>query len=384
MDKILRKIKPSKEEEKRVERLILPVLADIKNSDIKAIVGGSFAKDTWLSGIHDIDIFVKFNYKKFRGKSDKLADILEKKIKKLKPVRLHGSRDYFQLNRGNITFEIVPILDIKKASQAINITDISPLHALWVKKHKLQDEIRLVKTFAKAQHVYGAETHIMGFSGYVLEILTIYYGSFMNFILGVSKWKDKTVIDPERLLSNPLKELNKAKTESPLILVDPVDKTRNAAAVLSKDRYYKLIDAAKKFLNTPSDKFFELKEETIPKNAISIEIKVSKGKSDVVAGKLYSLFKKIKRQLILKGFKIKKSGFIFKDRAIFWFIFKKEKLPKFKDVKGPPLKMKKHVERFKKKHKKSFIKGNYIYTKEKRMFSDAEKFLKYLIRKFKK
>jgi len=381
---ILKKIKPSHEMTKEIKKLANEFIKKIKIKGTKTVLGGSLEKGTWLNGMHDIDIFVKFNYKRFKSKSEKISDILEKNIKKLKTVRLHGSRDYFQVKKGRFTIEIVPILNIKKATQAVNITDISPLHAAWVKKHKLQDEIRLTKVFAIAQHVYGAETHIRGFSGYVLEILTIYYGSFMKFIIGVAKWKKQTVIDPEKNLKNPLKELNESKIQSRLVLVDPVDKRRNAAAVLSAENYNKLILAAKSFLKNPSERYFKVKEEKIPADATSVIIKTSKGKADIIAGKLYSLFNKIKVQLELEGFKIKKAGFNCNERAVFWFVFKAKRLSKYEEIRGPPLNLKKHVERFKARHKKVTIRNNFIYATEKRKFEDAKRFIIYIINCYKK
>ena len=88
---------------------------------------------------------------KFKDKSDKLSDILQKFLKKsFKITRLHGSRDYFQIRQGKFTFEIVPILDIKRAEQAENITDVSPLHSNFVLRHKkLIDEMRLTKQFLR-------------------------------------------------------------------------------------------------------------------------------------------------------------------------------------------------------------------------------------------
>ena len=47
---------------------------------------------------YDVDIYVKFNYQKFKDNeniSEILYKILKKKFKKV--VRLHGSRDYFQI-----------------------------------------------------------------------------------------------------------------------------------------------------------------------------------------------------------------------------------------------------------------------------------------------
>ena len=71
------------------------------------------------------------------------------------------------------------------------------------------------------------------------------------------KWTNKTIIDIEKHYkteSQILKHLNKSKQISPLIIVDPVQKQRNAAAALSKNSLIKFQTAAKKFLNNPNKK----------------------------------------------------------------------------------------------------------------------------------
>ena len=372
MQNVLDKIKPSKEEIKKLNKIVNEILSKIDIEDTKAILGGSGAKGTWLKNTHDIDVFVKFNYQKYKNKSDKISQILEKNLKsKFKIAKLHGSRDYFQIKKDNITFEIVPILDIKNANQAKNITDVSPLHAKWVKKHNHQDEILLTKAFARAQKVYGAETHIKGFSGYVLEILTIYYGSFKNLVNKISKWKERTIIDIEKHHKNPLKELNKSKLQSPLILIDPVDKSRNAAAVLSKEKYDLFIKSCKNLPKNPTIKDFTEKQSKIPKSTIKIKFS-TKGKKDVIGGKLYSAFEKLKKQLILNDFKIKKSGFILEENAVMWIKLVNNTLSKYHEIRGPPILNKKHLQRFKEKHKKAYTKDGISYAKEKRKFTRAK------------
>src|SRR3989338_691911 len=157
---VLGLIKPTKKEEEEVRENVDDILSKINKNlkNARAILGGSGEKGTWLKEAHDADIFVLFDYKKYKDKSDKLSDMLEKHLKNKfsKIIRLHGSRDYFQIKQKGFTFEIIPILAIKKAEQAKNITDISPLHSLWVKKHKkLADDMRLAKQFCKAADVYG-------------------------------------------------------------------------------------------------------------------------------------------------------------------------------------------------------------------------------------
>src|SRR3989344_8138225 len=219
LKEVLLEIKPSKEKEKEVNAKINLFLNNLNKGLVgaKAVLGGSGAKGTWLSNIHDADIFAQFDYNKFKDKSDEISDILEKHLKKkFKNIeRLHGSRDYYQIKYGEFTFEIIPVLKITKASQAMNITDVSLLHADWVRKHKkYADDIRLMKQFCKAQKVYGAESYIKGFSGYICEILVIYYKGFMNAIRAAAKWNEREIIDAEKYYKNRndvLFNLNKSK-----------------------------------------------------------------------------------------------------------------------------------------------------------------------------
>ena len=380
MRDVLHSLKPTKKEEIVIKKYIKEVLNTIKIKDAQAVVGGSFAKKTWLRGNCDIDIFVQFDYKKYKDKSRQISDILEKSLKKLYPERLHGSRDYFRVKRGAYIFEIVPILKITKAEQAVNITDVSPLHTQWVKKHHNEDEIRLSKAFARAQDVYGAESYLHGFSGYVLEVLTIHYGSFLKFMKAASQWKQQTIIDSERLLHNPLLELNNAKIQSPLILVDPVDRMRNAAAALSREKYHLFIQKCKAYLKKPNQRSFLVKKKIIPKGAIAFAFPLSKKKS--VAGTYFSLFNKLKRQLILEGFVLKKSDFVVEDSLILWFLFQREQLSEFIERRGPPVSAKEHVKRFRKKHREVYVKRGVLYAREKRTYVSARTFLEHLLKTY--
>lgn len=373
LKEILKGIKPDKKEEKQIKDSISEILLKLKKLKLNTVLGGSSAKNTWLRGNHDVDIFVKF-----KTKEKDISKILEKKLKKeFKIEKVHGSRDYFRIKKNNFIFEIIPILDIKKASEAENITDVSPLHTKWVQKHKKYvDEIRLSKAFAKAQNIYGAESYIKGFSGYVLEILTIHYKGFTNLIKNASKWKDKVIIDTEKLLKNPLLELNASKIQSPLIVVDPVDKNRNASAVLSKENFEKFKKVCKIFLKKPNKNYFVEKEEEIPKDAVIIKFKTPKGKEDIVGAKIVKKLEFLVKKLNEEGFKVLKYGWKW-DR--YWFKVKNKTLDKLKEVQGPPLNLEKHVMRFKKAHKNTYVKNNRLYSKVNRKYYDAKKFLNSLI-----
>lgn len=77
---VLKEIKPDRKQEKQVRDITKEVLSKIKIRDAKAILGGSGAKGTWLRNAYDIDIYVKFNYKKYIDKD--ISKILGKTLKK--------------------------------------------------------------------------------------------------------------------------------------------------------------------------------------------------------------------------------------------------------------------------------------------------------------
>jgi len=379
---ILSKIKPSLREKFFIEKITNEFLDKLKRiKTINPIVGGSISKDTWLKGTNEVDIFAKFNYNKFRNKSDKISGILYKELKKLFKIKLvHGSRDYFHIYYKDILFEIVPILDIKKPEQAKNVTDLSPLHINIVKKFpKLKDEIRLLKAFCKSNLLYGAESYISGFSGYALEVLVIYYKSFKNTLKNSVKWEPKIVVDFNKKLKNPLLELNPSKTVSPLIIIDPVDNTRNITSSLSMENFNKFIKLAKLYLKNPSEKFFG-KKTKIPKNSLVLEIVPLNGKKDVVGSKIVKLINFIKNESNKFGFKISQNSWSWDKEVLVWYKVKNKKISNYFIHKGPPEDNIENVKKFKQKYKNVFVKNKIYYTKIKRDVTNINDFIKNLIK----
>jgi tRNA nucleotidyltransferase (CCA-adding enzyme) len=218
--------------DKAVGEFCLNLDKKLKKKKIKAeiFIGGSLAKNTLVKkDKYDVDIFVRFDLK---YKDEEISKLLGKVLGK-KSRKIHGSRDYYQIIVNDIIIEVVPVMKIKKPEQAQNITDLSYFHVSYVlgklsKNNKLAKEIILAKTFCYAQGCYGAESYIHGFSGYALELLICHYGSFLNFVKAMSKSKkDKIIIDDSKFYKNKneiLRDLNKSKRQSPIILIDPTFK----------------------------------------------------------------------------------------------------------------------------------------------------------------
>ncbi|OGM02542.1 hypothetical protein A3K72_01995, partial [Candidatus Woesearchaeota archaeon RBG_13_36_6] len=370
LSQVIKKHKLDVKEQKLLRGEIDTVLKKI-NSELskkrikaKAVLGGSAAKGTMLRGDFDVDLFVKFDYS---YKERNLSDLLEKALKYFKPKRVQGSRDYFQFILKKINYEVVPVLNIKDHKQAVNVTDASPLHVDWVKRYlrkdpKLLDQIILTKVFLKANKLYGAESYIRGFSGHVVDILTINYNGFLTLLKASQEWKPNEVIDPEK--HNTAKQLNKSKL-GPLIIIDPVQPNRNAASALSFTNFGEFKRIAKEFLKNPCIKFFEkqkitiaeLKQKAGKNKLIVLNVTPLKGKEDVVGAKLLKTYKYIEKQLRKNEFTVLEYNWEWDkaSKAMFWYILDSEILPMFREHMGPPLHEKQHVKAFEKQYKETYV-----------------------------
>jgi len=325
-----------------------------------AVLGGSWAKGTYLPGDHDIDIFVKFspNY------DDKeLSPLLGKTLQTLgKAERIKGSRDYYQLRKQGFIFEIVPVINITTPREARNVTDVSPFHVDYVKKKiatqpSLADEIRLTKQFCKAAKVYGAESYINGFSGHVIDLLIIHYGSFINLLRAATTWQPQVIIDIEG--KGNINKLNKAKRTGPLIIIDPIQPERNAAAALTHQPFNTFKERAQQFLTNPSQEYFTItlltKEHVAQQHPhqpfICYELYPLKGSKDVAGTKLLKAHEHIVKQAQQQGFTIIDEGFEFNgEKATAYIVVENEPLPPLRKHVGPPLTEKEDCERFTQAH----------------------------------
>jgi tRNA nucleotidyltransferase (CCA-adding enzyme) len=390
---VLAGIKPAQDERQAVLATVKAFVGKLQQQlakrriKAKVILGGSFAKDTWLAGDYDVDLFVAFDPKKHAGAD--LSELLAKALASWKPERLHGSRDYFWV-RGDVRFEIVPVLGIRKPSESRNVTDFSPLHVAWVNKagRKHKDDIMLAKKFCKSAKVYGAESYIHGFSGHVLDALVIHHQGFLPLLRAAAKWTPKVVIDPKNIhKGKALMVLNASKIAGPLVLVDPVQPGRNAAAAVSQENFDRFVAAAQAFLARPSRAFFE--DRTLDVGALRkrghlvlAEAKPLDGKEDVVGARLGLAFEFLRARLGQKGFTLKDAGWEWdkKKPAVFWFLCKDARLPEKMSWEGPPIAMQTHAAAFRKKYRTVTVRNGKLWAVIKRPYTTPETLLKDLLK----
>ncbi len=381
----LERTTPSKEEFEKINC----VIDDFKNKVGKRIkkfkigaeifTGGSFAKKTMIrKDKYDIDIFIRFE-----KKHKNISELTKKLLGDFKIEEIRGSRNYFVIDKGDFFIEVIPVMKVSNPRNAENVTDLSYSHVNYIRKKlkgKILDEVRIAKAFCYANGCYGAESYIKGFSGYSIELLVYNYGGFIKFIKAFEKMNEKAVVDTERHFKNKsdvFMDLNEAKLHSPVILIDPTHKKRNALAALSYETFRKFKNACGEFLKNPSIRFFESKELDLGKikNAaerkkfefVLLQFETDRQSGDIAGSKLLKFHNFLTAE-IDKFFHVKSRGFEYKNgkkARAFFVVKKKEELTSV----GPRIEDKENVAQFRKKHKNIFMKGGRIYAKEKINFN---------------
>lgn len=390
------KTKPDEKTAEQVNQFVDLLNKELKKRkiDANASVGGSVAKGTFIKDSFDADIFIKFSTK-YRGKN--ISDILGSLLKEIKLAanRVHGSRDYFQIKR-EFTYELVPVLNVNDYREAENVADMSPLHVhYFIKKSKrikhLRDEVRISKLFMKSSRVYGAESYIKGFSGHVVDLLLIKYKTFIYLLSAAAKWKNEEIIDLEKYHIDPKMSLNNSKISGPLIIVDPIQKNRNAAAAVSRECFERFKERCREFLKNPSGNFFRMPDfseiidekiaHTKKAEIFILNIVPFEGKRDVVGSKILKIKEHIEAESKKCEFTILWSDWEMNEKnSRICIAFEDKTLSEKKVLQGPPENMKEALNKFSKAHKKTFIKDKIIFAEEKREFVRPLPFLKHEIK----
>ncbi|HTX61814.1 MAG TPA: CCA tRNA nucleotidyltransferase, partial [Methanobacterium sp.] len=261
--KVLRKIRPDEEEKKHINSLatlliqIVNEKAEANDINAQAVLVGSVAKGTWISGKADIDIFIRFPL-------DTPLEILKNNGLKLGLEcikEMNGTHEYRYASHPYITgsiddldIDFVPCYDIRESKKIKSAVDRTIPHTEYIKEHLMaeeSDEVLLLKCFMKTVNTYGSEFKVGGFAGYLCELLILHYQTFINVLENASdKWKPGYKIDLARY--GTADQFNE-----PLIVVDPVDANRNVAAALSLQKMSEFTAASGNFLKNQSPHYFE-------------------------------------------------------------------------------------------------------------------------------
>ncbi len=298
---------PNHTQRKKVDKIANQVfslvnqVAEKQKSVVSVHFGGSYAKETWTPEKIDIDIFVKFK----KTTTEKNFETIGKKIgfdslKKFKPYVRYSEHPFVEANIDGVGVNIVPCYDIKKGEWK-SAADRSTFHTEFMSEKltgSMKDDIRVLKCFLKINGMYGAEIAKQGFSGYVCEVLVYYLGSFENVLKKISKLDNNQMIgeSPRRF-------------ESPIVIIDPIDRNRNLGAAISIQNVTNFVLIARNFLKKNSISYFKQKSKIripkeLAKNTLVVNFKYKKRSEDIIYGQIKRASNSIESQLVKEGFNV--------------------------------------------------------------------------------
>ncbi|MBN2109979.1 MAG: CCA tRNA nucleotidyltransferase [Methanosarcinaceae archaeon] len=396
-EQVLKRIRPSLEEERKLKMVVDELLEKAEIAARKMCIGinratlvGSAARGTWISGTHDLDIFISFPEETSREELEKSGLLIARELAKEAEAfeERYAEHPYLNMRYMGFDVDIVPCFAVCSASEIKSAVDRTPFHNIFVKEHinDLQEEVLLLKQFMKGTGVYGSELRTRGFSGYLTELLIIHYGSFRDVVYSACEWKPGMVID---LLGHGCVD-----HKEPLVVVDPTDPRRNVAAALSVDRFARFIEACRLYVDTPSLAFFfpEPLKPLSDREVLAILgerrssfLAIVFGTPDIVEDVLYPQLDKmemnIRALLGQHGFTVLNSGSWAGEESVVLVEMLSSTLPLVKRHQGPPVWIKSHAEIFRSRYEKAdetfslYIEnGNYI-ADIKRKFPAAKELL---------
>jgi len=406
---VLEELTPKDHERRTVNRIVRSFITKISDIckemgvDARAEVQGSVAKDTWISGDRDIDIFIVF------PKTTPLAEVktlgldIAKRAAGDNYMECYAEHPYIRAFVEGYAVDIVPCSEFDpKSGRPLTAVDRTPLHTRFINERfddRLRTEVRLLKGFLKGIGAYGAEIKVSGFSGYLCELLILRYGSFLGLLKAARHWRPfSTFIDVAKHYEDPQQALK--VFNSPLVVVDPIDKNRNVAAALSLEKLSLFMLASMLFLLKPSKVFFEPEERLLTEatkedlrdyveksrtTLLAIATTLKPSPPDILWGQIRRSCNGIVKLLEQEGFKVLRwSAWSDDEREVVLLVELESRVitPTIKHT-GPPITSVDDVIRFVQKHASSpstvagpYVEGDKLFVLTTKRASDAVSFIK--------
>jgi tRNA nucleotidyltransferase (CCA-adding enzyme) len=348
--KILGVIKPTDQQvlkEKDFTDAQVKRAKNLPGKHIDVVLAGSAARNTNLKETKDFDIFVL--YPKDMDREEFTKEALELGANFFKgnfSEKVYSEHPYVRGIIEGYKIDLVPAYKIESTDEMISSVDRTPFHLEFVLKNlkdSQKDDVRFLKYFLKYIGAYGADPQFQGFSGYLCELLIIYYGDFLKTIEKVANWQT-----PVRIVLNQDDIDCLAPFDDAFVVIDPVDKKRNVASAVSMTQLSRFIASARSFQNKPTTEFFSGTPKiqtyhqlvTWANNVplVAIEFEVEGMLKDIVWSKVRRLSNKLTSHLEAQKFTVLKSTIYYEEKSKYAYIIMMLDmltLPKFERTTGP-------------------------------------------------
>jgi len=349
---------------------------------------GSTARNTWIAGDRDIDIFVRFP-------PDLDRETLEEYGLAVGHATLpEGHEEYAEhpYVKGEVEgfdVDVVPCFRLESATEIRSAVDRTPFHTRYLQRRlddALAGDVRLAKQFLKGIGVYGSDLRTRGFSGYLTELLVCEYGGFRPLLEAAADWRPPVELDPE--------DRGMETFDDPLVVIDPTDPERNVAAVCSAANVARFQHYARAFLESPRPAWFE-PETTDPLSQSELRdhlerrgttpVAVRFDAPDLVEDQLYPQLRKsqegITRGLDDRGFDVFRATTMADGTAVVFVELAVSERPGVERHEGPPVHVRDHADGFYDAYADDpeaygpFVEGDRYVTEREREFTTARGFL---------
>jgi tRNA nucleotidyltransferase (CCA-adding enzyme) len=396
-EQVLERIKPSPAEKEKLQEVASELLARVSTvARIKGIEGivpklvGSAARNTWISGTHDLDVFISFPESASREELEENGLLIAREVAEngTNIEERYAEHPYLNMHYKGFDVDLVPCFAVESAAEIKSAVDRTPFHNEFIKMSITgrEDDVLIMKQFMKGTGTYGSELRTQGFSGYLTELLIVHYGSFRNLISNACNWKPGLVID--------MLEHGTLKHEDPLVVVDPTDPKRNVAAALSLNQFARFIDACRSYSDEPSEEYFfpkckePMSDDEIIKMITSRRsafVAIYFNPPDLVDDILYPQLDKMEQAIRAlfeeHEFHVINSGYWANEEAIILIELTTAQLPFVKKHRGPPVWSYAHAKGFKDKYVGSdelfslYIEDGFYIADIRRKFTTAKELL---------
>jgi tRNA nucleotidyltransferase (CCA-adding enzyme) len=358
---------------------------------VEVSLEGSVAKDTWLKGRPDVDIFIHFR-----------PDVADKRLEEIvvsegrevveglggRSWLRYASHPYVEGVVEGVRVNIVGCYSVAPGGWK-SAADRTPYHTRYIKSvlnSELRTDVRLLKGFLNAVGIYGAEIRVEGFSGYLAELLVVWHGGFARLLEAAARWRPPVAIDTTG--RNTREAMLSAFPNSGLIVIDPVDPARNVAAAVSLSSLSEFILASKLFLRNPSTSYFaptpSLKAEVDTRRLLGLFIPLKTSiPPDILWGEVKRTTRGVAKRLEAEGFRVyKASATQAGEKVLILLELDRLELPPYELRQGPPVWMDNAVDFVEKTLRRSsrvagpWVEGERLYALLRRQAWRASELLR--------